>query len=424
MKAGSDLKYRQEAQLIQDQKMEAIGRVAGRISHDFNNRMTSVIGFGKLILMRLAEDDPLRKDIEEIVQAGEQASALTKQLLAFSRKQIFQTKVIDLNTVIIDLKKTLERLTGEDVELKTFPAPELKCVEVDPGQMEQVIRKLVVNAGDAMPRGGKITIETANAYPDEADARGYGVEVKPGPYVMLSINDTGMGMDEETKAHLFEPFFTTKADGMGAGLDLATVYGIVTQSGGHIRVYSEPGEGTTFKIYLPAIASAQARPPAEAEQGGRARRAGLPGVEGEAEPVEREQTHFQELRGSETETILVVEDDKSVRNLTRKALKEYGYSVIEAQNGEDALKVSEAHEGPIHLMITDVVMPGMNGRELAERLQPHRPKTRVLYMSGYADHAIVHHGVLEPGVSFIPKPFTPESLVNKARSVLDSGRRE
>ena len=424
MKAGSDLKYRQEAQLIQDQKMEAIGRVAGRISHDFNNRMTSVIGFGKLILMRLAEDDPLRKDIEEIVQAGEQASSLTKQLLAFSRKQIFQTKVIDLNTVIIDLKKTLERLTGEDVELKTFPAPELKCVEVDPGQMEQVIRKLVVNAGDAMPRGGKITIETANAYPDEADARGYGVEVKPGPYVMLSINDTGMGMDEETKAHLFEPFFTTKADGMGAGLDLATVYGIVTQSGGHIRVYSEPGEGTTFKIYLPAIASAQARPPAEAEQGGRARRAGLPGVEGEAEPVEREQTHFQELRGSETETILVVEDDKSVRNLTRKALKEYGYSVIEAQNGEDALKVSEAHEGPIHLMITDVVMPGMNGRELAERLQPHRPKTRVLYMSGYADDAIVHHGVLEPGLSFIPKPFTPESLVNKARSVLDSGRRE
>ena len=424
MKAGSDLKYRQEAQLIQDQKMEAIGRVAGRISHDFNNRMTSVIGFGKLILMRLAEDDPLRKDIEEIVQAGEQASALTKQLLAFSRKQIFQTKVIDLNTVIIDLKKTLERLTGEDVELKTFPEPELKCVEVDPGQMEQVIRKLVVNAGDAMPRGGKITIETANAYPDEADARGYGVEVKPGPYVMLSINDTGMGMDEETKAHLFEPFFTTKADGMGAGLDLATVYGIVTQSGGHIRVYSEPGEGTTFKIYLPAIASAQARPPAEAEQGGRARRAGLPGVEGEAEPVEREQTHFQELRGSETETILVVEDDKSVRNLTRKALKEYGYSVIEAQNGEDALKVSEAHEGPIHLMITDVVMPGMNGRELAERLQPYRPKTRVLYMSGYADDAIVHHGVLEPGLSFIPKPFTPESLVNKARSVLDSGRRE
>ena len=424
MKAGSDLKYRQEAQLFQDQKMEAIGRVAGRISHDFNNRMTSVIGFGKLILMRLAEDDPLRKDIEEIVQAGEQASALTKQLLAFSRKQIFQTKVIDLNTVIIDLKKTLERLTGEDVELKTFPEPELKCVEVDPGQMEQVIRKLVVNAGDAMPRGGKITIETANAYPDEADARGYGVEVKPGPYVMLSINDTGCGMDEETKAHLFEPFFTTKADGMGAGLDLATVYGIVTQSGGHIRVYSEPGEGTTFKIYLPAIASAQARPPAEAEQGGRARRAGLPGVEGEAEPVEREQTHFQELRGSETETILVVEDDKSVRNLTRKALKEYGYSVIEAQNGEDALKVSEAHEGPIHLMITDVVMPGMNGRELAERLQPYRPKTRVLYMSGYADDAIVHHGVLEPGLSFIPKPFTPESLVNKARSVLDSGRRE
>ena len=424
MKAGSDLKYRQEAQLIQNQKMEAIGRVAGRISHDFNNRMTSVIGFGKLILMRLAEDDPLRKDIEEIVQAGEQASALTKQLLAFSRKQIFQTKVIDLNTVIIDLKKTLERLTGEDVELKTFPEPELKCVEVDPGQMEQVIRKLVVNAGDAMPRGGKITIETANAYPDEADARGYGVEVKPGPYVMLSINDTGMGMDEETKAHLFEPFFTTKADGMGAGLDLATVYGIVTQSGGHIRVYSEPGQGTTFKIYLPAIASAQARPPAEAEQGGRARRAGLPGVEGEAEPVEREQTHFQELRGSETETILLVEDDKSVRNLARKALKEYGYSVIEAQNGEDALNVSEAHEGPIHLMITDVVMPGMNGRELAERLQPHRPKTRVLYMSGYADDAIVHHGVLEPGLSFIPKPFTPESLVNKARSVLDSGRRE
>jgi len=344
-------------------------------------------------LINLREDDPLRESVEEIKKAGERAAFLTRQLLAFSRKQILQPQVLDLNDLIREMEKMLGRVIGEDIELEIILLPELGRVKADPGQLEQVIMNIVVNARDAMPQGGKLTIETANVDLDEAYTRKHGVKIEPGPYVMLAISDTGTGMDEETQSHIFEPFFTTKEKGKGTGLGLSTVYGIVKQSGGYIWVYSEPGEGTIFKIYLPR-------------------------VKGDVEVLKKRQGSKDIPQGSET--VLVVEDDEMVRNLTRKILKMYGYNVLEAQNGEAALRVSKQQDGPIHLLIIDVVMPDISGRELAERLQRLRPEMKVLYMSGYTENAIGHHGVLDPGVAFIQKPFTHEDLIRRTRKVLDS----
>ncbi|MCG2777357.1 MAG: PAS domain S-box protein [Desulfobacterales bacterium] len=381
-----------EAQFIQAQKMEAVGRLTGGMAHDFNNILTAIIGNASLLASSIREDDPMQENVEEINDAANRAASLTRQLLAFSRKQILKSQILDLNAVISGLMKMLGRLIGEDVNLKTVLASELRQVEADPGQMEQVIMNLVVNARDAMPQGGKLTIETHNVYLDETYAREHGVELKPGPYVMLSITDTGIGMDEETQSHIFEPFFTTKEKDKGTGLGLATVYGIIKQTGGYIWAYSEPGKGTTFKIYLT-------------------------GVEKETEPVRRDSGALEGLTGSET--VLLVEDDKSVLNLARKILKKYGYNVLEAESGEHALKVSGQYEGPVHLLVTDVVMPEMSGLELAKHLQVLRPGIKVLYMSGFTNNATIRHGILTLGVKFIEKPFSPESLVRKIREVLE-----
>ena len=384
---------RLEAQLLHAQKMESIGTLAGGVAHDFNNILTTIIGNASLAVMKISEDDPLREEIEDIREAGERAASLTRQLLAFSRKQIIHPKVIDLNELLTDIEKMLGRLIGEDVELLTIPGPELWQVEADPGQIEQVVMNLVVNAKDAMPRGGKLTVETANVDLDRNYFRKHGIKEKQtGTYVMLVVSDTGIGMDKKTQEHIFEPFFTTKEVGKGTGLGLSTVYGIVKQNNGFIWVYSEPGQGSTFKIYLPK-------------------------VKGDAEAEEKERISVENLGGSET--VLIVEDDDSLRKLARTVLKQRGYKVLEAENGEDALRVSEAHDGSIDLLITDVVMPKMGGKEVAERLQPLYPQMKVIYMSGYTDNAIVHHGVLAPGLNFFEKPFTPESLALKVREVLD-----
>jgi len=383
-----------EEQLRQAQKMEAIGALAGGVAHDFNNLLTVIIGNAHIALMEVGKDGPLREEIETIREAGERAAVLTRQLLVFSRKQIIQPKILDLNELLTDIDKMLGRLIGEDVELLTIPEPALWQVEVDPGQMEQVIMNLVVNAKDAMPKGGKLTVETANVDLDENYFHEHGIkEEQPGSYVMLAVSDTGSGMDKETQEHIFEPFYTTKEMGKGTGLGLSTVYGIVKQNKGFIWVYSEPGQGTTFKVYLSK-------------------------VKGDVEEEEKERTHVVELGGSET--VLIVEDDDSLRKLARTVLKQNGYKVLEAENGEDALRVSETHDGSIELMITDVVMPKMSGKETAERLQLLYPQMKVIYMSGYTDDAIVHHGVLAPGLNFLEKPFTPENLARKVREVLDA----
>jgi PAS domain S-box-containing protein len=383
-----------EAQLRQSQKMEAVGKLAGGIAHDFNNLLTAVSGYSELVLNRIAGDDPNRRYIQEIQKVSGRAAALTRQLLAFSRRQILQPKVIGLNAVVAEMDNMLRRLIGEDIDLYTVLDPGLWKVKADPGQVEQVIVNLAVNARDAMPEGGKMTIETANVHIDEAYASGH-VAIRPGPYVMLALSDTGAGMDAETMSRVFEPFFTTKEKGKGTGLGLSTVYGIVKQSGGYIWVYSEPGRGTTFKIYLPRTeGEVEARTPAAA-------------------PPER-------TRGSET--ILLVEDEDAVRPLIREVLERNGYTVLSAGNGEEALRVAGRHEGEIQLMVCDVVMPGMSGVELSRRIAPVRPDMKVLYMSGYTDNAIVHHGVLDPGTAFLEKPFTPDALARKVRSVLDAGR--
>jgi two-component system, cell cycle sensor histidine kinase and response regulator CckA len=381
-----------EDQLRQAQKMEAIGQLTGGIAHDFNNMLTVIVGYSDLTLQKLRTNDPLRSDIEQVKLAGERASVLTRQLLAFSRKQVLQPKVLDLNAVLTNLDQMLQRLIGEDIDLITMPEPGLGRVHADPGQIEQIIVNLAVNARDAMPQGGKLTIETANVELDESYARQHG-PVKPGPYVMFAVSDTGCGMDRETQARIFEPFFTTKEPGKGTGLGLSTVYGIVKQSGGYIWVYSEPGRGTTFKIYLPR-------------------------VEAVAEAVKPRRKAARTVRGSET--ILLVEDDHAVRTLIRSTLQAHGYTVLETDHGKHAIQVCSQHAGPIHLMVTDVVMPEMSGRELAERLKPSRPNMQVLFMSGYTDKAIVHHGELDPGTPFLQKPFTPDVLARKVREVLDS----
>ncbi len=382
-----------EEQLRQAQKMEAIGTLAGGVAHDFNNILTTIIGNASLALMEVGKDGPLQEEIKEIKKAGERAAALTRQLLAFSRKQIAQPEVVDLNDLLSGVEKMLGRLLSEDVALLKIFEPALWHVEIDPGQMEQVIMNLTVNARDAMPRGGKLTFKTANTNLDENYFREHGIQDQPGSYVVISVSDTGSGMDKETQKHIFEPFYTTKERGKGTGLGLSTVYGIIKQNNGFILVYSEYGQGTTFKIYLPKVMGA-------------------------AVLDEKEITTTAGHSGFET--VLIVEDDDSLRKLAQKTLQRHGYRILVSENGEDALRVSGEHEGPIQLMITDVVMPRMSGKETAERLQPHYPQMKVIYMSGYTDDSIVQHGVLAPGLNFLEKPFTPEGLVLKVREVIDS----
>jgi PAS domain S-box-containing protein len=389
-KAEQEMVVLQE-QLRQSQKMEAIGRLAGGIAHDFNNLLTIIKGYTQLSLLEMREGDPLRANLEEVKNATDRAADLIRQILAFSRRQVLDMMILDLNMVMGDLDKMLRRVIGEDIELVTQLAEDLGRVKTDPGQIQQVIMNLAVNARDAMPNGGKLTIETANVELDEAYARAH-VAVKPGRYVMLSVSDTGVGMSAEVRDQVFEPFFTTKEKGKGTGLGLSTVYGIVKQSGGNIWVYSEPGKGTTFKIYLPRVDE----PPEEF----------------------KEKVEVKEIpRGSET--ILLVEDEKEVLKLASRILKEQGYRILEAATGEEALKICKENKGPFHLLLTDVVMPQMSGRQLKERLGQVGQGFKVLYMSGYTDNAIVHHGVLEKGMNFIQKPFTLEGLARKVREVLD-----
>ncbi|MGZ8441557.1 MAG: ATP-binding protein, partial [Candidatus Deferrimicrobiaceae bacterium] len=352
-------------------------------------------GYSDLLLHRLPAYSTLRRDVEEIRRAGDRAAGLTRQLLAFSRRQLLQPKVLDLNTVVATMEQMLRRLIGEDIELSTDLSPSLGHVKCDPGQVEQVLVNLAVNARDAMPGGGRITIGTVDVdlSPSYAGAH---PGVRPGPHVLLSVSDTGEGMSDETQAHLFEPFFTTKEMGKGTGLGLATVYGIVQQSGGHLRVNSAAGSGTTFLIYLPRIR-----------------------IESREADVPETDRPFLPHPSPGTETVLLVEDEEVVRRLAREILTENGYRVLDAGNGREALLISEAHRGEIHLMLTDVVMPKLGGRDLAERIRPLRPDMRILYMSGYTDDAILRHGVLEEKVPFLQKPFTPEELARKVRKVLD-----
>jgi signal transduction histidine kinase/CheY-like chemotaxis protein len=380
-----------QEQLRQSQKMEAIGQLAGGVAHDFNNILTIINGRSELTLLKLKERDPLKGNIEEIKKAGDRAASLTRQLLAFSRRQILEFKVLDLNAILLELNKMLRRVIGEDIELVTVLGEDLGKIRTDPSQIEQVILNLAVNARDAMPNGGKLILETANVELDDAYSRTH-VEVKSGPYVMLSVSDTGVGMAPEVKERIFEPFFTTKEKGKGTGLGLATVYGIVKQSDGNVWVYSELGHGTAFKIYLPR-------------------------VEGPAEPTVDKDEGESITTGKGT--ILLVEDEGALRELTAEFLRKLGYAVLEAQHGDDALLISRQHEGSIELMLTDVVMPGMSGRELAGHLAPIRPQMKVLYMSGYTDDVIVHRGVLQREVDFVQKPFTLDGLSKKVRKLLD-----
>jgi len=380
-----------EGQLRHSQKLEAVGRLAGGIAHDFNNLLTAINGYCDLILDDLPAEDPMRSDLFEIRRAGERAATLTRQLLAFSRKQVLEPRVINLNTIVAGMDNMLRRLLGEDIELHTHFEPDLGLVKADPGQLEQVILNLAVNARDAMPNGGKLTIETSNAVLDEDYARKH-QSIVPGSYTLLAVSDTGCGMDSETQAHLFEPFFTTKDLGKGTGLGLSMVYGIVKQSGGSIWVYSEPNQGSTFKIYLPSLqetreADATLEPPEKLADG--------------------------------SETVLVVEDESAVRSFTRMVLQRSGYRVIEASNGEEALSRSRAHPGEIQLLVTDMVMPGMGGRQVAEALERQRPRVRVLYLSGYTENAIGQRGALGSELPFLQKPFTMEALLHKVRQVLD-----
>ena len=382
-------------QLRQSQKMEAIGRLAGGVAHDFNNLLTVIKGYCQLSLAEMKESTPIRDALEVINKATEKAADLTRQLLAFSRRQIMEVRVLDLNALLQNLDKMLRRIIGEDIELVTLLGEDLGRVKADPGQIEQVVMNLAVNAKDAMSKGGKLIIETANAELDEAYAHAH-VAVTPGRYVMIAVSDTGTGMTPEVRDRVFEPFFTTKGKGKGTGLGLATVYGIVKQSNGNIWVYSEPGKGTAFKIFLPR-------------------------VDEPAEKLKVQETGEELPRGSET--VLVVEDDKEVRNLAVRILKRQGYTVLDGSYGDQAFNVCRQHKGRIHLLLTDVVMPGMDGRAISESLSQLHPEMKVLYMSGYTGDAIVHHGILIEGINYIQKPFTVEDLVRKVREVLDKDSR-
>jgi PAS domain S-box-containing protein len=381
-----------ENQLQQSRRMEAVGRLAGGIAHDFNNLLTIIKGYAELALQRGGIQMELRADVQQIENAAERASTLIRQLLAFSRRQVLQPKIIDLNAIVLGLDKLLGRLMGEHIEMVTRCAANVGRVKADPAQVEQVIMNLVVNARDAMPKGGRLTVETYNVDLDSTYARDH-VSVKPGSYVMLAVTDTGVGMNPETVAHIFEPFYTTKESGQGTGLGLSTVYGIVKQSGGYIWVYSEPGKGTTFKVYLPRV----------------------------AEPVEAKPERVEPAAANKgSETILLVEDEEAVRELASRILSAKGYSVVAAKSVKEAEEWCEKQGGKIHLLLTDIIMPGTSGRELARRITVKHPQTRVLYMSGYTDNVLAQGGELEAGLSFLQKPFTPAALVQKVRDVLDS----
>jgi len=383
-----------EQQLRQSQKMEAVGRLAGGIAHDFNNLLMVISGYTEFLLERLGAEPHLRGPAQEIASAADRASSLTRQLLAFSRKQMLAPRIVNLNDIATENLKMLTRMIGEDIDLVMIPAHSLWSVRADAGQIEQVIMNLAVNARDAMPSGGKLTIETANTTLDEEYAR-FHAPLRPGDYVQVSISDTGVGMDSETQSHIFEPFFTTKGP-KGTGLGLSTVYGIVKQSGGYIWVYSEVGKGTTFKIYLPRVT-------------------------GTGEPLHPAATpvHFQRVEPG-TETILLVEDEANLRYLARQYLEKQGYKVIEAADGAVAMQIAVAHEAVIHLLLTDVIMPGMNGRELAQRISEIRPNVKVLYMSGYTENVIGHNGTLDAGIRLLQKPFNLRDLKSMVREVLDA----
>ena len=383
---------RLEEQLLQSQKMEAVGQLAGGVAHDFNNILTAISGYADLLAEDLSDRPRQLEDIEEIRKAARRAAALTCQLLAFSRKQMLEPRIINVNDVVLNLDKMLRSLMSENIELKTVLAPDLSATRADQNQLEQVVMNLAINSRDAMPEGGSLTIETANVTLDQEYAARH-VSVAPGDYVMVAVSDTGSGMDEKTKARIFEPFFTTKPAGRGTGLGLSTVYGIVKQSGGNIWLYSEPKKGTTFKIYLPAVHA-------------------LPEDIGKPAPLETGQPGGG--------TVLLVEDDEQLRRLTHRSLATQGYTVLEADRGSTALDIARRHKGPIDLLLTDVVMPDINGRKLADTLRPARPGLRVLYMSGYPDGAIADHGMLEAGVAYLAKPFTTEAMLRKVREVLAS----
>ena len=380
-----------EEQFLQSQKMEAIGRFSAGVSHDLNNLLTAMTAYSDLLLDSLAEHDDLRSYVDEIKEAVSKAAILTKQLVVFGRKAVFQPKLLDLNAVVASMEDMLRRMIGEDIELVTRLNQGVGSVRADKGQIEQVIMNLVVNARDAMDLGGKLTIETTEVSLDETYANHH-VNVEPGPYVMLAVSDTGYGMEEEVRSHIFEPFFTTKEHDKGTGLGLSTAFGIVKQSNGHIWVYSEPGQGTAFKIYLPRIQEA----PESTEQ--------APSIK-------------KTLGGSET--VLLVEDDEHVRRALHEILQKNGYKVLEARDPGEALLISEQHTGLIHLILTDVVMPRMSGPDLVERLNPWHPEMKILYVSGYADNAIVQHGILDSGTAFLQKPFSLDELLVKVRQVLE-----
>jgi signal transduction histidine kinase len=383
--------YKQlEEQLMQAQKMEAVGRLAGGTAHDFNNLLVPIISYAELGMMSAAPDSKLYSYMDHIVEATERAAAITQQILAFSRKQVLEVKVLDLNQIISAFQKMIQRLIGEDIEIAIFLSPNLSLVRADKGQLEQVLMNLAINARDAMPAGGKLTLETVNVYLDENYSQARPTS-EPGHYVMMAISDTGFGMDDDTRQHIFEPFFTTKEMGKGTGLGLSTVFGIVKQHQGNIYVYSEPGQGTTFRIYLP--------------------QAGAGVVTAVDEPPIPTSTHG-------TETILVVEDEDMVREVVQETLEAHGYKVFQANNPLDGLQLALDHAGAIDLLVTDVIMPDMNGRQLYQEITRTSPHLKVLYISGYTDNVIVHHGILEEGIHFLQKPFNVRDLTQKVRQAL------
>jgi signal transduction histidine kinase len=394
-RATEEALRKSEEELRHSQKMEAVGRLAGGVAHDFNNLLTAIIGYAELIATRTSSNSLAKQNAELIRKAGEQAAALTRQLLAFSRKQILQPKVIDLNALVVEMERLLRRVIGERFDLQSHPNAANGRVKADPSQLEQVVLNLGVNARDAMPRGGKLIIRTENVTLDGTAARQISASLAPGDYVMLSVADTGAGMDEETMSHIFEPFFTTKGPGKGTGLGLATVYGIVRQTGGGISVESELGKGSTFCIYLPV----------------------------ESAPVDFTRVPLAPLEKTDNfETVLVVEDEEIVRELVCEVLEHQGYNVLCAPDGIEALNLADGFDGDIHLLVTDVIMPHMNGHELAGKLCALRPNMKVLYVSGYSDNDIGDHGTLDPRHELLQKPFTPQTLARKIRDVLREGK--